>query len=463
MLTDDVSQSDWEKLQFYGSHIRWLCMHCLPWRANDFHRRRSIAPSTWTTISHLTSGAPLLPNLYELVYRWDSPNSSEILHIVPPTLSRLHITEIPDAVTGALNSNSRQEWEASFRMLLSTLFSKTPHLKSLALGARDFLPGSISSPIVKLSGLRDFTLCFNSADVNTLRVLAALPDLRAMRLDGINVASEMDPIPSSFPHLEVLRIAEHPTTNRFYEAFFPLRLTDLTISRYPGHLSFRHTCEAWARSCPSLQAIKCMVDDPEFIPRNWNAQPISHVIKPLFSISTMVSFTLEFAEGHFVVLDHDILEISAAWPSLKKLHLYYTCIDPSPQSYASGTQPVPQNPGVASLLCLAVQMPHLLTLTLTGLEIRGFPQSQIERLPVCDHSLAHLTVGRVKADDIASVAVIVDRLFPHLHIPPTGEGVFMEAEVKQLWHTVWACQMARRQQEQRGRTAAISFAQTARR
>ena len=46
---------------------------------------------------------------------------------------------------------------------------------------------------------------------------------------------------------------------------------------------------------------------------------------------------------------------------------------------------------------------------------------------------------------------------------PTGEGVFMEAEVKQLWHTVWACQMARRQQEQRGRTAAISFAQTARR
>lgn len=448
MLSDDVPSEEWDRFRLYASQVRSLVMFGLPRR----RPKRRITPATWAFIALLNSGTPLLPNLRHLGFRWDSPESTEIIHIIPRSIQHLSVfPSIDNTASEQLPAESQHEWEASFRMLLSMVFKKAPQLESFVFAIGGLRAGSVLSPLTKLEVLCTVVLLRNEADIETFRILSTLPALRSVAFETIAIPGSSEASFSGFHSLRSLVINDHPNSVYFYDFFSSPQLTELEIEIYPATLSFPFSCDTWARQFPALQRIRCAVQEQEILPRNQRKHPISRVIKPLFAIPTIAHVSLTFPETQYSVLDADVLNIAAAWPHLQelKLHSMHSRLG----SPFANTQATPSFPGLDSLLTLALHCPLLHTLHLPGLVIPESLLTQIDQLPILDHQLRSVWFRFLAGDEIAACAVAIDRLFPHLSIPSIVVRRSLAQDVKELWSTIWSCQMARHQQAQRARQA----------
>ena len=334
-------------------------------------------------------------------------------------------------------------------MLLSMVFTRAPEVESFAFGIIGLSVDATLTVLAKLEGLHNIALRPNRADTKAFRILSALPELRTVAFDRIAVRGPPERPFSGFHTLQSLTIMEHPDSVHFYEFFSSPGLTKLEIYEYPATLSIKVGCDLWTRRFPSLQHIRCQFEEQEILRKNQRRYPISRVIKPLFAIPTITRVSLTFPNTQYVIVDADILEITTAWLRLAELglHLRYSKLGVSPPSMT------PSAPGIASLILPAMHCPLLRSLDLPRLEVPDSLVAQIDEIPILDHSLESLSLYMVEVDDVASCAVVIDRLFPHLTIPSVQARKHLAQDVKDLWSMIWACQMARRQQEQRARQA----------
>ena len=421
------------------------------WRLSHFNeRRRHIGAPTWLVTERLAKGAPLLPNLRELIFRWTSPASTEILHLIPPTLRHLDISD--DGIL--VPADEQGEWEAAFRALLSAVVTKLTELDTLAFGVRDFAVGRVSSPLAQLQSLRSIAFGpSDSFDAEKLRALSVLPNLRSAVLgkidSGWDSAPLVDPPFSGFAQLERLVICDHPLEDHFYDAFSSPRLRTIIVARYTPHLPelFERTCDVWSRRFSALHCISCNFEPMRFASAAvWQAsgRAIAPTIKALFDIQLVTELSLTFTPSQFTVSDQDILDISMAWPCLIKLELG---VDPS--RYGDMPQvPAYHETGEAALFCLAVRCPLLQTLRLDRLAMRDIVMEKIEEVGAkfpAHRRLEHLLFGRVGVEgaDYGKGARLVDRWFPNVRVPLAWEQERMDQGVKMFWDAILSCKAER--------------------
>ncbi|KAI0718170.1 hypothetical protein C8T65DRAFT_639233 [Cerioporus squamosus] len=438
MLCENITSTEFDRLAHYASFVTTVGV-----RKSGTPTRRRISAATWVHLGRQASGKALLPNLRELSWILTSTECCGLLYIVPPSLTHLTISMRSN------DDGDQRAQEMAFRTLLSAVFTIAPDISSLSLetGASSRMAIS-AAPIARLRHLR--TLKFGGRteiSADSLRPLAALEGLQHLVLGSVEDVSppvEVEEVVSSqigFNGLETLAVDLHPTQDHMYRHLSSPHLTELKIRVYPltSTSSFHRTCQAWARAFPSLRTIDCgffRFDRPE-------REPLARVISPLFALPTISSFCLRLAGGEWTVGDADIRDISMAWPNLATLELDF------PVSRATN----PEWLGIASLLDLALHCPQLRKLRLPLFNMSQTVLVNIDNYPLLDHGLQELKFDRfvVEFDRYSLSALLLDRLFPHLELGGSEYAMDPDGGWERVVYSIWLCQRARRQQEQRAR------------
>ena len=406
-------------------------------------------PSTWARIEELAAGSPLLPNLQGLRFIWRSPESTEILFTVPPSLRLLDV-RVRRSVDSLRNAGlSAEEHRQATLKTLYNAFSMTPNLTSLQLRTEGLDIDTMSSPIANMRHLQTITFDQSAmVSVPTLRLLSALPALKTAIFGQILWTTGSDLPFSGFRNLEELHIFNHghPTNRNFYDVFSSPRLRNIQITKYTRSLStsFQDTCHTWARRFHSLESIKCFLES-ELRGNEEQPQPISQAVRPLSNIPTLTQLCLVFewntSISQFTVSDRDITEIATAFPRLKKLILRASNRNP----------PIgPDIIGVGSLFLLASKCPFLEMLHLGRVDICHPTLAQTEQLVLKapEHRLRNFRITYIAVDtaDVTRAAGLIDRLFPHLiTIPSSKERKLMDANNGAVWDSIAAYQTSRRE------------------
>ena len=137
---------------------------------------------------------------------------------------------------------------------------------------------------------------------------------------------------------------------------------------------------------------------------------LTDIVEPFFAFPKVDAFLADFA-GHIPRMNYDdVSRLTAAWPSLTSFH--FICDQTQPPGFDGALK-------IEGLAEMARRWPLLDYLHLPILDVRTLPSPS--DVPRINHKmLADLEVFELRGEetvDIASLAVILDRLFPNLERP----------------------------------------------
>ena len=119
MLGGNVTANEWKRFQHYAGLVH-ICVH-------DYDPM--IDPSVYLQLSLRNDHKPLLPNLRYLKWQQRSCTSTELLHIIGPSLRRLDF----DFASSSWSAGRARRREYALKVLLDNACSRAPNVEELYL------------------------------------------------------------------------------------------------------------------------------------------------------------------------------------------------------------------------------------------------------------------------------------------------------------------------------------------
>ncbi|KAH9919433.1 hypothetical protein B0H21DRAFT_225903 [Amylocystis lapponica] len=160
-LPDDAvpDAAEWARFQQYAERVRSI----------KYSHGRGINPAVFMWLIGHNRGEPLLPRLQTLTWHSASPQNSELLDVLPPSLHHLELRIAPDATerddTGSIDSDPESSLMVDpSEQLVRNILAKTPLLQTLGIGSANL---QALAPIAEYPHIHKL-------------VILGTPDLRAL-------------------------------------------------------------------------------------------------------------------------------------------------------------------------------------------------------------------------------------------------------------------------------------------
>ena len=384
------------------------------------------------SLARKLNGRPLLPLLQRLEVKTSPWSPLASILLLSPTITNLTINtsasqSVPDNEGADVGESRYANHLMQFIACPSSMGkSGHPFYTIASTEARKHLDnwGQFRS-------LRDVDLLFSGISLShaTLLSLSILDNLRRL---ACHVRPDSSPIPSfdrRFPALTQLALgASSQELPKLIRAIASPRLRDLCFVLDEGWNN-EELARILSTTRPVLPAqlrsleIYSLTDTRKSTYPSGEHQPhfLKHVLEPMLSLHELTEFNCLAEYYPHDVTDDDISALAHAWPKLRDL-----CISQH-QDYSTNSQLT-----VAGLVTLAQHCPDLENIELSNLNTEALPDP--ETVPRMDDSRVetlqiNMSLGTSGAD-LRPLAVILDRLFPHLSLPfSLTESMFASAPV----------------------------------
>ncbi|KAI0333318.1 hypothetical protein GY45DRAFT_328603 [Cubamyces sp. BRFM 1775] len=358
----------------------------------------------WDLLEMRSAGNPLLPCLHTLhLLDVDPEDPVGVMLLLSPSIRHL--------VLGA----TRREHAANpaFIMMIT---SSLPNLLTLRIHGYIYVPPRSLIHLPHLSQLHSLNIAFGGivADYDALQVITRLRSLKCLTL-----AVALEPhqltrplaLGTGFLGLEHLHL---------HGDIQEIRAILLACEQYPRMQSFGLVIVS-ALSVETILDTFAIARDkltdtaanlqlrilPDF---DFSLYSFVDIFEPFFSLHKVNSFLVDFGKYFPRMNDHDMSRLATAWPTLTTLT--FLCEE------TQGARP----DGLLTihgLAELARRCPLLEYLALPILDVENLPSpSNVPRLK--HEALSELEVFELRGEetvDVASLAVVLDRLFPNLERP----------------------------------------------
>ncbi|KZT63430.1 hypothetical protein DAEQUDRAFT_815657 [Daedalea quercina L-15889] len=417
-VVERITPQQWARFQEYARRVRGLS-----WTLS---RGVSIHQMVWTILERQLKGQYLLPRLHSLViYELDVDEPAGLMLLLSPSLRILRLsfveTEIPLPVRTSTSTPSLTR-PTPAGILIQLMLSALPQLSQFWIETglpKDFPPSYLSS-LAHLERLEKLDLLYSGAvvDYAVLRYISNLTSLRTVQMKvSLNGIDHSEPLRlgGPFQELEDIHLAGSISDlRRVFEATQYPKLTNLALSilTAPTVTVLKDALVAiCSRVSNSIYEAHLYISGQIPSP----SLPVSDILEPYLAFASMSSMNMEL--DHYIprMDDADARAFASAWPALTHFHLLY---GPSlPIQLRQHTQ-TPGAPGVtvAGLAEFARGCPKLDVLTLPLLDVRGLPSPPVVP-PVGQAAMHHLQIHEYLGGETANLldlAVIIDRLFPHV-------------------------------------------------
>lgn len=289
-----------------------------------------IDPSVYLQLSLRNKYKPLLPNLRYLRWQQRSCTSTELLHIVGPSLRRLDF----NFVSSSWNVGRARRREYALKALLDNACNRAPNIEELYLDGVHH-PDTLAAVQgwKQLRHLSDDSVVEYSA----LELLSGMESLTSLCIDIERFRGLTEVACAGFKNLETLSIhGDSQSLEWFIGATHLSRLRHLTVffdEDYGDNLdpidvsTCRHQLEGLQIHVryPYLRSLKIHVT------YRGDALPtVLDYIRPLFALKDLEALDIDFA-GRAHLSDGNLEELTRHFPKLRSLKLdhIFTDIEPS--------------------------------------------------------------------------------------------------------------------------------------
>ena len=405
-LSGDVSQADWERLQYYSRKVKYFI--AAPPDTHD----PEVHPSTYIRIAQLQSSSPLFPSLRRLYYELsDSRSISHIFLFLSPLLDSFELHDIrgfENTIVGPF---------------LATLSSQI--LSRIVLHNGRMTTDNFKQSIVHFKQLRSLELsdAVLMTDFVSWEVLGTLPSLENLTLKAMDPASHPAHAPENsntqsgspkyFVALESLSVTGSFSLIQHLLGFIDSPWLK-SINLYPvttgSHVHFNHDHEPEELFTPSIAIVaskwsqsvnNLVISASEFGDSPVQNYALSKCLKLLTGLHELQTFQLKrWKMGN---MEDDVKRLVMSWPKLKSLKLLPFNIKPFPLS---------------TLRIIAESCPELRTLGIR-LDTSTLPPFDTSTTKSLRHNLEVLKVGpsvttQTSLDCQIHATRFLDLIFPYL-------------------------------------------------
>ncbi|KAI0695200.1 hypothetical protein C8T65DRAFT_698779 [Cerioporus squamosus] len=446
----EIRAGEWERFRRYAPLVRVIALDPDPEKADDEFRdgfdpddyaticpsalqrtypsrpqemvgkRCRLSSAVWTYLAQQNAYQPLLPGIRYLEWDIDTPTEIGLLHLVAPTLRRLHLR------FRAWETYPEEEWFGCTPMLFRSVVKLTPLLTHLKISSKNVpvqeliwdmgsCKGHVALCILELEcDNREYAVDHDIVWEQGFSELEELQDLKLGVVYSPWPEHRSEPEVMVHPNLKSLTIADHSGREEVYRVFRIPSLRSLTVVhktnvKIPASQSI---CRTIVSQFPSITAIRIDFRPPSYVLSHRTKQMVL-AIQPLFELRNIQEASFDLRGMHVIVNDADVAAIVEAWPHLTSLSLKHP--------YLEG----PKAPGIPALLSIARTGAKLKTLYLSHLYLApaDLSTARAEGSTPCNRSLESVRVGSVlnklgesEAEGLPAFCTLMDALFPSLDV-----------------------------------------------
>ncbi|EJU02717.1 hypothetical protein DACRYDRAFT_21711 [Dacryopinax primogenitus] len=432
---------NWRRFQMYSEHVRTLdLMNTTLPKREDGERDECEVGDLLAALAVFGRQAPLLPHLRHLSFHAKEPHDlAGVLLFLGPELDHIELIANPPD-----EENTEKDWAIPIGCLLELAPIRAPRLTELGLGFKissrhlDALADTLEK--MQLTALGAETLVL---DRNVFCHLAASKTLKALQIGAITFDKlGTEPVhddpdltidfscvtPWSFPALKTLQIHESVWVIQGLLDVLRTELDELCLRFYPEEL---FTDRQLSQICGTirdhhrglLKLELCFRDRDPRAPLHWST------FSPLLSCRNMIHFTFNyFSPSTLILADQDMLELSVAWPNLRKLEIDWLRRHGSAFGLARE-----EDFTLNALAYLAANCRSLRLLVLESFDCTSVPPPPPSLSP-CTHPF-ELRVGRTtnNFDSVKVLAAWLVSIWPKIVVVPLDRW---SDEQQHFWGTV---------------------------
>ena len=320
MLGGNVTANEWKRFQHYAGLVH-ICVH-------DYDPM--IDPSVYLQLSLRNDHKPLLPNLRYLKWQQRSCTSTELLHIIGPSLRRLDF----DFASSSWSAGRARRREYALKVLLDNACSRAPNVVELYLEGVHH-PDTLAA----IQGWKQLRHLSQDSVVEfaALEILSNTESVTSMWMDIAHLREVNEKNCIGFMNLETLSVEGNlRSLEWFFSATHLSRLQHLSVfldedwngnDRFLDIDTYRRRLENLQIHVkyPKLKSFKLRVTyRGEAIPTALD------YIQPLYALKDLEALDVDFG-GQAHLSDSNLEELARRFPKLRSLKLdhVFTDVEPS--------------------------------------------------------------------------------------------------------------------------------------
>ncbi|KZT51037.1 hypothetical protein CALCODRAFT_488242 [Calocera cornea HHB12733] len=417
---------NWRRFQHYGKHIHTLDLMSPPVpKREESDKEECEVGDLLAALAVFGRQAPLLPHLRRLSFYAKEPHDlAGALLFLGPELDHLELVATPPD-----EENTEKDWAIPIGCLLELVPERAPRLAELGIGiklsTRHLEAVGDLVQAIQLTALGAETIVL---DQTVFRHIALSKTLKALQIgtltfdklgsdylvDDPDLKIDFSLVTSwCFPALKILHM--HESIKVIGELLDVLRtdLDELCLRFYPADRfsdyqlsNIANTVRDYHKNVSKLEL--CFRERDKQTPLHWST------FAPLLQCKHIMHFTFNyFSSSSLILADHDMLDISLAWPNLRTLEIDWL----RRHGAAFGLQRE-EDFTLAALSHLAANCPHLRLLILESFDCFNVPPPPPD-LPPRQHAF-ELRIGRTtnNLDRAKVLATWLISIWPKLVVIP---------------------------------------------